>query len=286
MPKKRNNINCINDIFSSKRDLNNKSKYHKKSILNNNKKILTTLKPKYNVSKKELKKFLEKSPNEMDYDEALKDDKRTFIEMYKENLLDNHLLLNSIFEEDKYKPSSIKMIIYALRIDLYFVINGLFYSESYIDELFNSEEEDNFWSFVPRSIERIVYTSIIGGVIDFFVDLIIVSGDKIKKKLIAHKRNESITKGEISNISFRVVHSITIFIIISFITMLFSFYYISCFNYAYSNTKIEWIKSSIFIYLLNEIFSFFYMFGLSLLRYISIRCEFEMCYKLLDRFTQ
>ena len=167
---------------------------------------------KYGIAKEEFEQFIDKSPNEMDYDEAINDDNRTFLEMYKDYLFDNHFLLNCIFEKDKYKPTSLKMIIYNLRIGLFYVINGLFYNDSYIDELYNSDKEETFFSFIPRSIERIVYISIISGIIDFIVDFFIVSGDKIRKVLVENKTNKILIKGTISNIANKISKSIIIFI--------------------------------------------------------------------------
>ena len=67
--------------------------------------------------------------------------------------------------------------------------------------------------------------------------------------------------------------------------MSFSWYYISCFNNEYPNTKIEWIKSSTFIYLLNETLPLLYAFGSALLRYTSIKCKIEKCFKLIEKLN-
>ena len=229
---------------------------------------------------------MDKSLNELDYDDAIIEDERGFIDMFTDSLLENHIFLNSMFEEDKYKPSSIKIVIYTLRIDLYFVVNGLFYSQSYIDELYNLEEEETFWSFAFRATERIVYTSIIGKIMDFIIDFFIISGDKIKKKLDKNEGSKLIIKGEISNLSFEIIRNIHIFIFINFFIMLISFYYVSCFNNVFPNTKAEWIKSSVFIYVINEIISFLYIFATTLLRYLSITYKVENFFKLAEKINQ
>ena len=253
-----------------------------------NQKLLNFIKKyqKCNVSKEEIDIFMDKSLNELDYDDAIIEDTRGFIDMFTDSLLENHIFLNSMFEEDKYKPSSIKIVIYTLRIDLYFVVNGLFYSQSYIDELYNLEEEETFWSFAFRATERIVYTSIIGKIMDFIIDFFIISGDKIKKKLDKNEGSKLIIKGEISNLSFEIIRNIHIFIFINFFIMLISFYYVSCFNNVFPNTKAEWIKSSVFIYVINEIISFLYIFATTLLRYLSITYKVENFFKLAERINQ
>ena len=172
-----------------------------------------------------------------------------------------------------------------LRIDLYFVVNGLFYSESYIDELYNLDEnEEHFFSFIPRNIERIAYTSVISRILDYIVDIFIINKEIIKKIVIKNQGVKSILKNEISKTLTKHHKGINEFIIINYLIMIFSWYYVSCFNNVYPNTKMEWIKSSIFIYLLNEILSILYILGFSLLEYMSIRCQNERCFYLLNKY--
>ena len=64
--------------------------------------------------------------------------------------------------------------------------------------------------------------------------------------------------------------------------MIVSWYYISCFNNVYSNTKFEWLKSSIFIIIIMQLYPFFYSLILTLLRFISLRCQIEQIYKIIN----
>ena len=95
-----------------------------------------------------------------------------------------------------------------------------------------------------------------------------------------NSKKRIIIQGEISDIVFKIKRSINVFYVINYFIMIISWYYISCFNNAYSNTKKEWIKSSIFIIILNNVMPIIYCFGISLLRYISIHCQSERIYKL------
>ena len=71
-----------------------------------------------------------------------------------------------------------------------------------------------------------------------------------------------------------------IFIIIVTIFSLFSWFYISCFNNIYPHTKIEWIKSSIFSYLLIQLLSIIIILIETLLRFISFEIKSERMYRL------
>ena len=240
---------------------------------------------KYILPDGELENYLMKSPEELDFDEALVEDKRKFCEMYKDILLSKHIFLSNIFEEDKFKPRSLKYIVYLLSLNLYFVINALFFSESYIGELYREEKEEKFFSFIPRSIKRIIYAFLVGAIVNFLFDFIIISGNKIKRLLNKRKDfNSVIIKGEIGKILFNIEKSVNIFFIINYIIMLVSWYYISCFNNVYSNTKIEWLKSSVFIIIIMQLIPFFSSLIFALLRFISLRCQIEQIYKIINAY--
>lgn len=238
---------------------------------------------KYILPDGELENYLKKSPEELEFDEALTEDKRKFCEMYKDELLSRHIFLSNIFEEDKYKPRTLKYIVYLLSLNLYFVVNALFFSESYIGEIYRENKEEKFFSFIPRSIKRIIYAFLVGAIVNFLFDFIIISGNKIKHLLNKRKDFSSvIIKGEIGRILFNIEKSVNIFFIINYSIMIVSWYYISCFNNVYSHTKIEWLKSSIFIIIIMQLIPFFNSLVFTVLRIISLRCQVEQIYKIIN----
>ena len=52
------------------------------------------------IFKKFIKEYLETSPDEMEYDDAIKKDKRTFCQYYSENLKEKQIILNTFIAED------------------------------------------------------------------------------------------------------------------------------------------------------------------------------------------
>ena len=262
-------------LFKDKSDINNK--YIKK---NENENFTGIIFQRYKLSEKELFDYMEKSPEEMIYEEALTMDKRTFGTMYLDILKNKQSILNIIYEDNKFKSKIFKVIILILSIDLYLVINGLFFSESYIDEIYLSKKEEKFFTFIPRSISRIIYLSLVTVVVNFLINCILIDENKIKSALIREQNDLTIMRGEIGKILFQMEKHIKIFIIINYIIMAFSWYYICCFNYVYKYTKTEWIKSSVFIIILDQIFPFVYSFIIALLRYLSLKCNSEQIYKI------
>ena len=72
-------------------------------------------------------------------------------------------------------------MLFILNIVLYFVVIGLFYSEEYIGELYNiDEEDDGFFDYIQRIIEKFIYTTIMSIVISYIVDCFFIEEKKIK----------------------------------------------------------------------------------------------------------
>ena len=70
------------------------------------------------------------------------------------------------------------------------------------------------------------------------------------------------------------------FIIIAFIILLISFYYLLCFNYVYPYTQVEWVKSSIVIIIIMQIISILRSLLETILRSISFSYKREKIYKI------
>ena len=73
------------------------------------------------------------------------------------------------------------IIVFILVVLLYFVVNGLLFGEEVIAELFEvDKDKENFFSYFPRSIERIIYSTLVSIVIGIITDLFFVDETKIK----------------------------------------------------------------------------------------------------------
>ena len=123
-------INNEIEIFKLKDDKNNKKDVDKE---------IKKIQDKYGVDEED---YLRTEFDDMEFDDAVKYDNRTFCEYFWDKLKENQIILNTFINPESLKPVTIKVILLLLNIELYFVINGLFFSESYISELFHSEEED------------------------------------------------------------------------------------------------------------------------------------------------
>ena len=248
------------------------------------------LKEKINVNKSNinnnriinLEEYLMTSIDDLDYDEAINRENRDFCRIFLDKLIARQMIVDLFYNNNWILPKSIKFIFFIVRIDLYIVVNALFYNEEYITNLYYSKEKEKFFSFVPRSLNRIIYTSIVSTVLNFIISLLFPTENKIKKIIIRKRNNLKEMERKLLITMKNIINNYWIFIIISYILTIFSWYYISCFNNAYPYLKIEWIKSSIFIIILIQLISIGGCFLFSLLRFISIKCKSEKIFKILN----
>ena len=179
------------------------------------------------------------------------------------------------------KPLPLKIILLILNIDLYLIINGLFFNENYISNLLKSET-DSIGSIIKRILDRIIIITITGVIINYIIEFFFVDENKIKGifKREREKENIIILKYEIVKIIKKTYTKYNVFIIISSIIMLFSLYYVFCFNNVYSSIKGEWIKSSIIIICLMQILPILLCLLDSSIRFISFKCKSERLFRL------
>ena len=228
----------------------------------------------------DMDEYLKPDLDDMEYDDAIKYDKRSFCLFYWERLKEKQLIINIFCNSEFLRPITMKFLLLLLNIDLYFVVNGLFYNEDYLSKLFHSTEKETFFSFFTRSIERFFYATIVGAIIESIIGFIFIEEKKIKKIYIRERENFAKLKFEI----FKIIKSIKIrfilFIILCFIIAIISWYYINCFNNVYPGVKMEWIKSSLLIVIVVQLLPFILTFIEALLRIIGFKCKSEKIFEL------
>jgi hypothetical protein len=178
----------------------------------------------------DIKEYLKPELDEMEYDDAIKYDNRTFCEFYWDRLKDKQIIINTFFNKENLKPMTMKIILLLLNIELYFVANGLFYSEEYISELFHSNEKETFFSFFKRSLKRFLYTTVVGVIIESIIEFIFLDENRIKRIFKREKDNFVQLKYEIYQFIKNLKKRFIFFIILCFVLSIFSWYYVNCFK--------------------------------------------------------
>ena len=99
-----------------------------------------------------LKDYLKTSMDELDYDDLIEKDHRGLIRIFIDKLITSQLIIDLFFNRNWIIPKTIKVIFLIVMIDLYMVVNDLFYNEDYIVDLYYLDKKETLFSFVPRSL--------------------------------------------------------------------------------------------------------------------------------------
>jgi hypothetical protein len=259
-------INKDQLIFGSKRKFRTRSKtsFNEKLITKNNDKDS-------NEYMRKIKEYLVPNFDERDFEDVVFKDKRKFCQYFCQKYKNDQIFINAFFIHEILRPRALKFLILIKTIEFYFVINALFYNEEYLSILFNSNEEDNFFSFIPRRLNQYIYTSAVSGIISYLMGYFFVDDTKLKRIFLRNKNDEMKMKYELSLLVKNIEKNFHILIFFSIFLSIICFVYISCFNIVYPNIREEWIKSSIFILVLMHILNFLITFLETGIRFLSIR---------------
>ena len=281
---------CI--LYSGRKDKSSKFLLRSQNKLLNSRLETNKFSLDYNFNLKNIKnlkndcenidfnEYLKTDIDDMDYEDAIKNDQRSFCYYFCDKLKEKQDIMDTFFSKDILRPISIKVILLLLKIDLFFVVNGLFYNEEYISKLFHSNEEEKFFSFFPRSISRFIYTTLVGVIIGIIIGCLFVEEKRVKRIFLRDKDDSLELKYEISVICKTLKERYLVFISICIFISIISWYYICCFNSVYPKLKIEWIKSSIVIMIIMQILSILLILLDSILRWLSFKFHSEKIYKL------
>ena len=102
----------------------------------------------------------------------------------------------------------------------------------------------------------------------------------MKGIFLREKDNKIILKNQIINLVELIKKKYISFIIFVFIIYIICLYYLICFYSIYPKIQVEWIKSSIFIFIIRQIVSILQCFLETILRFISFKCGSEKIYKI------
>ena len=133
-----------------------------------------------NILNINMKEYIKTNPNDMDYDNAIRRDQRTFCIYLVENIKTDLLMFNIFCNHEKLNPWPIKLLLFILNIELYFFVNGLFFTEVYLKKIFY-DKNNNFLDFMIRFFDRNYYITLIGIIINYIMNYFFLKKEQLKK---------------------------------------------------------------------------------------------------------
>ena len=224
--KKANKKNRIKNTKRNERNINEKSS----SI--NQIKIYNGL---ININEKiEDNIYNDNEINTLSYEEALKIDKRTYIQYYISLIKRKQIIIFTFFTNNDYNLRSIKICLFLFSFALDYTVNALFFNDSTMHKIYTDEGEYNFLYRLPNML----YSSLISGVISSLLEYL----SMIEDKIIEIKNDKNFVNA--IKMKKRLKIKFIIFFILDFL-FLFAFWYYTCFGVVYKNTQIIVIKDTL-----------------------------------------
>ena len=214
--------------------------------------------------------------NSLEYENALKLDKRSYIQFYISLLRNNQPILFSFSFSKDYNTRILKIFLFFFKFSLDLIVNALFFTDQTIHKIYEDRGNFNFIYQIPQ----ILYSSIISGVIGFLIQFLALSQDnivKFKQQKESTNLNENL-ENLISTLKIKFIS----FFITSFLLLLFFWYYISCFCGIYINTQTHLIKDTIISFITSLIYPFGFYLIPGIFRIYSLKREKPYIYKFAD----
>ena len=285
--KLKNNLNA----FKNKR-INKKQKSINKKVISTSKDSIAKIKRKEkskihlnSIENNNLENILKLNDNELNslkYEEALKQDKRSFSQYYCSLLKTNHLIIFTFCNNTDYNSKVIKILLLLFSFSLNLTINALFFNDDTMHKIYIDQGSFNLNYQLPQ----ILYSTLISIVISIIINKLALTEDDILK-LKKEKNKNKLIEGKNSLMS-KIKIKFIFFFILSFSFLISFWIFITCFCGVYKNTQIHLIKDSI----IGFITPLLYPFGIYLIpgifRICSLRAKKrdKKCLYILSKLCQ
>ena len=272
------NINRINGDknFFKENDYNNS--LNSNNIMRESSGVVMETKNFNKVSKDDNKENLDNFElNNLDYNKALKFDKRNFFKIYWSLLRREHLIIFTFLIRNDHNIKYIKYCKFIINICSDMAMNVFFFSDESMHKMYLDYGKYNFVQQIPQ----IIYSTIISQLIEVFLCYLSL----IDKHYYQTKSLNIRTKQKLLRIVKFIQIKLTIFLIFTGIILLFYWYIITCFCAVYINTQIAFIKDSLSSFGFGLLYPFILYLFPSTLRIISLKLakgKLSFIYKLSD----
>ena len=233
----------------------------------------------YNNSRKRIK-YTEFELNNLDYDEAIINDRRSFNKMYLSKLKKGHLFIFTFFATNDFNLIYVKIARFALEITTNIAMNALFFSDQSMHKIYlNYGKYD-----LVQQIPQIIYSSLISLIFDFLISFLITTEKQVFQIISLKQKDEEEEEknnSEVDKIFKMIKIKFIIFFVLAFLLFAFFWYFISAFCAVYENTQITFIKDFVTSFSTGLLYPFVIYYFLTLLRKLALKDKNKKRFKCL-----
>ena len=222
--------------------------------------------------------------NLLTYKDALKFDKRTYFQYYFSLIITNHILVSSFYPVDDYNSRVIKIFLFFFSFILFLTINALFFNDSTMSKIYEDKGSFNF----EYQLAQIIYSSLISFILTMIIKFFALSQKKILEIKKIKTNDIKLLKEKVEKTMKILYYKFIVFFVLSFIFLMFFWYYLSCFCAVYENTQIHLIKDTIISFGMDMIYPLFIYLIPGIFRIISLRAKNQNkeCIYLISKILQ
>ena len=245
-----------NKIFESKKENNN--------IINN-----------INITneKNEILESEDFELNILEYEDAIESDNRNYIQLYISFLKNNHPIFFSFYNYKDYISRIIKMFLIFFSFASNLIINALFFTDDTMHKIYNDKGKFNFIYQIPQ----ILYSSLISGIISTITKKFALTQENISQ--FKQKKDRTNLDNDLNELIKNLKLTFILFFIISFLILLFFWFYIICFCGIYVNTQIHLLKDTIISFITELIYPFGFYLIPGIFIILAIKSQKQYLYK-------
>ena len=209
--------------------------------------------------------FYECELNLFSFKEALKYDKRTFIQYYISLIKTKHPIYFSFIPIKDYNTIIVKVSLFLLSFIIYFTINNFFFTKSCIHEIYSNQGVYNIGNYKTQIILSFIISHIIYSIIKYFS----LSEKDLLKIKYEMKLDELTDK--IDNVKKCLIIKYSLFYTFGFAFFIFCWYYLSSFCAVFKNSQKYLIINTIISFSISFIYPFLINIIPSLFRIIALK---------------
>ena len=212
---------------------------------------------------------------EMDYEQAIIQDKRSYLRMYWAFLVDTQIILGTFCTENYLNLMVIKLSFFVCTFQISFFLNAFFYVDEYISDAYHNDGALDFISGLPKAIYSLIATVITTNLLKM------LSNSKSElMKLIREKRKNNNYISLINIKLEKLKKKLIVYFIFVFLLGLFFLYYVSSFCAVYRYSQKYWFIGCLESFGMDSLVAIIVCIFLSFFRYIAIKNHLKCFYVL------
>ena len=267
----KKSFHSLSKAYETRHNLGTKKTESKKHDNKNNK---NKIKGNLNLRNKNLNyAYIDEELNVMKYEEAINNDKRSFLRIYWGYLLENHIILNTFCGYSYLDLRIIKISFLIYTNEISFFLNAFFYTDKYISDTYHNDGVLDFFSSLPKSIYSVI-VSMIGGKL-----LKMLSSSKAQlMKILKGKKSKKVYL-RLMDKELKILHTkLIIYFICLYIFSLFFLYYVTAFCAVYQKSQFYWFYGCLESLAMDIATPFAFSIIFSLCRFLALSKHLKFFY--------